>query len=180
MFVTGFSIPDANLLAGPVADRIRAEIPERAFREVGRVISDSDDPGFVVDHVALTEDFSFVAIAKDKKTLVDGMTASCASVDVQRSRTPRHFWLIHGRYGSINSNIVIGKINKLWATVKGHNIVSRGDLRTRAERDLLKERGYFALIMPHRINGLNMQGFRYNDVGVMAAVPFAVLARRIS
>jgi hypothetical protein len=180
MYVTGFEADDASLLGGPLGGKVLAVVRAQMFQAVSKVIADSEMPAFVSDGIALRANCCFVAIAKDKSTLIEGMAQSRASVSVGGARAAQHFWVVRGHYGGTTMSVVGDKLNKLGASIVGHDVFSRHQLRTGLERNILKERGYFAIIMPQNIFGQNLNDLKHEDLGVMASVSFSAIARRIN
>lgn len=150
MFVTAFIVQQSELAGGPLPAKVLTALSTRLFKSVSRTVFNSHDPGNVAATFDVSNDAALLIIAKDKSTLMGGISrAGSTCLNRDRGPNPPLWTTFRGDYGGMSLSLVGSKFKKLGATIKGHDLFSRRDLRAALEQNNLAERGYFLIVAPN-------------------------------
>lgn len=182
MYVTSFFVKQRELAGGPLPAMVVSALSTRLFKSVSRTVFDSHDPGNVTAKFDFSEDEALLIIAKDKSTLLGGVSrASTPCVSRSRGSGPPHWATYRGDYGRVSLSVVASKFKKVSATIRGHDLFSRSDLRTGLEQNNLTQRGYFLIVVPNaEFVGPQSGDVKETSVGYSQSFPLNTFARQLT
>ena len=115
-------------------------------------LADSEYPELTNSAFRLSDGEHLFLFAKDKPTMLRGLAQSPGAVQGPGANPPWGY--LRGDYGSsLSLDVLKMSAMKQKAVVVGHELRSRGELRSALEREKLAHRGYFVLITSSNVLG---------------------------